>query len=265
MCFTGIVYAREIGGSTHTFGVSGKLIMNALVMYDHQTDTLWSQFLSRGVKGPLTGVPLEIVPSLQTTWSQWLQLHPETLVLDKGGGSTRDHYEGYYQRGDAGIIGESNKDNRLPRKELVVGLNLGGRAIAYPFRTMVDQPVINDYFAGKDLLVTFEPLSEPGVVFDRRLDGRTLSFRPLTNEAFQILFGSNTDPGATGLPLENHQTETPLMQDIETRSVWQALTGRAIEGPLQGAVLTREPSHYSFWFAWSDFHPETELYGPDTP
>ena len=58
--------------------------MNALVMYDHQTDTLWSQFLSRGVKGPLADTALEILPALQTTWHQWLQLHPETLVLDKG-------------------------------------------------------------------------------------------------------------------------------------------------------------------------------------
>ena len=63
---SGIVYARELEGRNHTFGVSGKLIMNALVMYDHQTDTLWSQFLSRGgVKGPLAGARLEIVPSIQ--------------------------------------------------------------------------------------------------------------------------------------------------------------------------------------------------------
>ena len=41
--------------------------MNALVMYDHQTDTLWSQFLSRGVKGPLENTLLEVVPALQTT------------------------------------------------------------------------------------------------------------------------------------------------------------------------------------------------------
>jgi len=47
--------------------VSGKLIMNALVMYDHQSDTLWSQFLSQGVKGPLLNKKLEIVPAVQTT------------------------------------------------------------------------------------------------------------------------------------------------------------------------------------------------------
>ena len=52
---------------------------------------------------------------------------------------------------------------------------------------------------------------------------------------------------------------------IETGSlfagrVWQAVTGRAIDGPLAGVALQRLPSHYSFWFAWSDFHPDTELF-----
>ena len=48
--------------------VSSKLIMNALVMYDYQLNTLGSQFLSQGVKGPLLNKKLEIVPAVQTTW-----------------------------------------------------------------------------------------------------------------------------------------------------------------------------------------------------
>ena len=181
--------------------------------------------------------------------------------MDKTGGFRSDSYEGYYRSGAAGIIGEANKDDRLPRKELVVGLDLDGQAIAYPFRSIVDQPVINDFFAGRDLLVTFDPTSETGAVFSRNVDGQTLSFRPFTNEAFEALFGENVGVSSGGAIFGDPQGELLLMQDIETGSVWQALTGRAIEGPLQGTVLAREPSHYSFWFAWSDFHPDTELYG----
>ena len=220
--------------------MSGKLIMNALVMYDHQSDTLWSQFLSRGVRGPLADAPLEIVPSLQTTWSQWRGLHPDTLVLDKRGYNGGDTYERYYRNGSAGIIGESNKDGRLPTKELVVGLDLEGKTIAYAFRDIAKQPVTNDFFAGRDVLVTFEPGSETGVVFDRRVDGRTLHFRPIGQDA------------QAGISF--------LMQDDETGTIWQALTGRAIDGELEGTVLTRLPANYSFWFAWSDFHPDTEIY-----
>ena len=222
----------------HTFGVSGKLIMNAVVMYDHQSNTLWSQFLSRGVKGPLVNQALEIVPAVQTTWQQWLNLHPDTLVLDKRGSYQGDTYEGYYRGGSAGILGEANKDKRLPSKELVLGMVVAGLAKAYPFSVISDRTVINDHFAGEPVVVTFEPISESGAAFDRRLDGRTLNFEPAE--------------GRGGVA---------LMQDLETGSLWQVLTGQAVDGPLFGQRLERLPSHYSFWFAWSDFHPETDLYG----
>jgi hypothetical protein len=218
--------------------VSGKLIMNALVMYDHQTDTLWSQFLSRGVQGPLSGTQLEIVPSVQTTWQQWLQLRPDTLVLDKRGGYQFDSYEGYYAGGSAGILGESNKDNRLPGKELVLGAVHNGTARAYPFVAIAGQRVINDSFGDDDVVVAFDGSSETGAIFNRSVDGRTLTFE---------------DSGANGLGVM-------LIQDRETGSTWQAFTGQAIEGPMAGKTLDRLPSHYSFWFAWSDFHPDTELF-----
>ena len=217
--------------------MSGKLIMNALVMYDHQSETLWSQFLSRGVKGPLANRALEIVPAVQTTWQQWLNLHPDTLVLDKRGRYQGDSYEGYYSGGSAGILGESNRDQRLPRKELVMGMTVSGLAKAYPFSAISEQPVINDDFAGEEVVVTFEPLSESGAAFQRRLDGTTLTFEPAE--------------GREGVA---------LMRDLETGSLWQVLTGQAIEGQFFGQRLERLPSHYSFWFAWSDFHPQTELY-----
>ena len=96
------MYGREINGELHSFGVSGKLIMNALVMYDHQTRTLWSQFLGKGVKGELVGTELEVIPVTQTTWSAWRDLHPDTLVLQKTRSFSRDSYEGYYADGRAG-------------------------------------------------------------------------------------------------------------------------------------------------------------------
>ncbi len=107
------MYGREIEGQVHTFGVSGKLIMNALVMYDHQTRTLWSQFLRKGVKGPLAGVELEFVPVTQTSWSLWRESHPDTLVLDKNGRYQRDSYASYYFDGSAGVIGETTKRQQV--------------------------------------------------------------------------------------------------------------------------------------------------------
>ena len=44
------MYAREFEGRELSFGVSGKLLMNALIIYDRETDTLWSQFTGEALE-----------------------------------------------------------------------------------------------------------------------------------------------------------------------------------------------------------------------
>jgi hypothetical protein len=104
--------------------------MNALVMYDRETESLWSQFLSQSVRGELMGTKLETIPLTLTTWDKWKETHPETVALRKGnrGG---DPYIGYYGGRSAGVIGESNKDDRLPTKELVLGLGFDSEPVAF--------------------------------------------------------------------------------------------------------------------------------------
>lgn len=235
-----MVFARTVNRQMLTFGVSGKLIMNAVVLYDHQTGSLWSQFLHQAVDGPLTGTRLEFVPAAQTTWSSWRKLHPDTLVLDKGGGYGRDPYSSYYRNNSAGILGESNPDRRLQRKEFVVGVRIGETTKAYPFRALNDQTIVNDVVAGLPLVVLFDRDAASAVVFDRRTEDRTVTFRNV----------------------EKQNGTQPAMVDMETGSRWNPMTGEAIEGPLKGTVLRRVPSHYSFWFAWIDFFPDTELFQP---
>ena len=232
------MYGREIEGKEHTFGVSGKLIMNALVMYDHQTRTLWSQFLGEGVKGPLAGTKLEIKPVTQTTWSLWRGLHPDTLVLDKKGGYRRDSYSGYYLAGTAGVLGESHADARLNRKELVVGVKVDGSTKAYPLRVLRDRPIVNDSLRRRGILVFFEEITETALIYGRMVDGTALTF---------------------GIEGDALGAQTVLV-DRETGTRWNAFTGRAIEGSLKGNTLPRLPSHLSFWFAWKDWNPNTEVY-----
>ena len=232
------MYSRTINGEDHTFGVSGKLIMNALVMYDHQTRTLWSQFLRRGVSGELTGVELDVVPVTQTNWSTWKDLHPDTKVLDTGGGYRGDAYTGYYSSPAAGVIGEANRDDRLPTKELVVGVDFDGQTKAYPFAELEIRAVLNDSVAERDVLVYLDEPSGTALVFDRVVDGRALTFE-IEGEPAGAL--------------------TTLV-DKETGTRWLAFTGLAVEGDLKGQRMNRVPSHLSFWFAWTDWNPDTELF-----
>lgn len=231
------MYARRIGGEEYTFGVSGKLIMNTLVMYDHQTGSLWGQLLGRAVEGPLAGTPLEILPAVHTTWEEWTQLYPQTLVLNKRGSYRSDAYANYYlDPGATGVIGETTRDDRLPPKEYVIGVLVDAQAKAYPFRALNDTPVVNDTFAGRELLIFFAPDSATGLVWDRRLGDRLLTF-------------------------ELASAEDTTLRDVETGSLWRGLTGEAIQGPLAGQQLTFYPSTYAFWFGWKDWYPSTEVYG----
>jgi hypothetical protein len=83
LCFTGIVYIRSDGVRELTFGVSGRLWRENLVMYDRQTNSWWSQASGRAIEGRRRGAELRVFDSDMMTWAQWRDLHPGTLVLSK--------------------------------------------------------------------------------------------------------------------------------------------------------------------------------------
>ena len=236
------MYAREFEGWVLTFGVSGNLIMNALVMYDRQTDSLWSQFTGSAVTGEFTGESLEPLASTFTDWSTWRDTHPDTVLLEQGRFNRGDPYGGYYGTGAAGVTGRENVDSRLTGKEQVVGVQFGGEAKAYPFRHLDGVPVLNDHFADRDLLVVFDIANIVATVFDRSTGGRTLTFD--LAEA----------PDRPELIV--------ALRDRETGSLWSGVTGEAVEGSLTGERLTVVPTTPVFWFAWADFFPDSELWEP---
>lgn len=234
------MYARQIEGLDEplTFGVSGKLIMNVLVMYDRQTGSLWSQILGQAVEGELAGTQLTPLPALQTTWEAWRALHPETLALNKGYPGARDPYDSYYRDSRAGVLGETRADNRLPRKELGLGLIIAGQPAFYPFSRLSAEGVVNDRVGDHPLLVVFRPEATTGLAFDPSVDGQVLTFSQET--------GDNGDL---------------VLVDDQTASRWNSWTGTALAGPLAGQALARVPATTSFWFGWKDWHPDTHLYG----
>ena len=231
------MYSREIAGQVLEFGVSGKLIMNVLVMYDRQTNSLWSQLLGRAVEGSLVGKELEFLPSWQTTWQDWKTRHPDTKVLVKGYRGLRDPYLSYYASGQAGVIGETIRDNRLNTKEFVIGVALGDLAVVYPFRTLNDQPLINDMIGDQPVLIVFDAENANGVVFDREVDGQILNFEAVG-----------------GLQI----------RDDQSASIWNGLTGAGISGDYAGAQLKRLKSTTVFWFGWKDFYPESRVFGQES-
>ena len=229
------MYARDIEGQELSFGVSGKLVRNVLVMYDRQTDSLWSQLLGEAIRGELQGTKLEYLPSWHTTWEQWKEMHPDTLALEKGFRGSRDPYASYYSSSSAGVIGETIRDDRLQAKEFVIGVELGESTIAYPFSSLSNMPLINDTVADQGILVVFDKETGSGQVFDRQLGDQLLTY---TRSA----------------------EDRSILLDSETGSSWDAFTGIATGGPLAGNRLKRIKSTAVFWFGWKDFHPDTMVY-----
>lgn len=235
------MYDRRIAGKELTFGVSGKLHANSLIMYDHQTESLWSHLVGAAVTGPLKGEKLKPLQSMFTQWDTWRGLYPGSKVLNNGRSSIfslRDPYESYYRSPDTGIIPTRLSDKRIYPKEYVLGLALDEKAKAYPFSVLSRQPVVNDIFQGVPLLVVFDSESATGVIFKRKMEGKTLSFKRAQRSDKKGLF---------------------LADDV-AGSLWEGLTGTALEGPLKGRKLESLPMTPSFWFGWIDHYPNTELF-----
>lgn len=135
-------------------------------------------------------------------------------------------------------LANSNPGSPLPANELVLGFESNNQSRAYPFSTISHQKIINDTVGESDILIAFGPPSELAVMFNRNLDGRSLTFKAIA----RLKKGIAT------------------MKDRQTGSVWEAVSGRAISGPLAGGELQRLNSEYSFWFSWSQAHPATDVY-----
>jgi hypothetical protein len=119
----------------------------------------------------------------------------------------------------------------LESQEPVVTLELNGEARAYPIQILVWHEIVNDVLGGVAVAVTFCPLCNTAIVFDRRVDGETLDF------------------GTTG----NLRDSDHVMYDRQTESWWQQFGGRALVGELTGSKLEQLPTRI---LAWRDFERE---------
>lgn len=241
LCYSALVFNRVIDGRELTFGVSGYLYRNNLVMYDHQTNTLWSQLLGQSLRGAFRRRYLELLPSVLAPWGEWQKMYPNTRILsaEKMGQNPNaifDPYAGYYTSAFPGITGVEQADTRLKPKDLIIGIQAGKYVRAYSLETLRRASLINDQLGATPLLLVYDADLGTALVYQRELDGQQLSFK--------------------------WDAQTNYLQDEQTASLWNPQTASAIKGPLTGKQLSRLISPLVFWFAWADIHPDTELYQP---
>ena len=133
-------------------------------------------------------------------------------------------------------------DQWLGDAEPVISFEINGDARAFPLQILTWHEVVNDGVGGVPVVVTFCPLCNSAIVFDRTLDGVVHDF------------------GVSG-KLRNSDL---IMWDRQTESWWQQFTGEAIVGELTGKKLTFLPASI---ISWSDFKaasPEGQVLSRDT-
>lgn len=197
LCGTGVAFLGEIGGSRRTFGVSGLLYNSDVLLFDRQTESLWSQLLGRAIAGPLMGTELELIPLRHTTWRAWQEEHPNSQVLSMQTGYSRNYigtaYRGY-DKSRSVMFPVSHRDRRYHPKEQVIGIEVDRQFKAYPFVELArTSGMIHDTVNGRRIKVLFDAENASAVVFDdagKELPGVTgfwfawIAFHPDT-EVFQ--------------------------------------------------------------------------------
>jgi len=136
LCGSGMAFKTPEAGQA-VFGVSGLLYNSDVLLYDHATESLWSQVLGQAVSGPKAGARLEQVPLIHTSYGQWLERHPDTWVLSRDTGYRgvpygRSPYRGY-EKSSRIWFPIAERDSRYPAKAWVLGVTLDGVNRAYPF------------------------------------------------------------------------------------------------------------------------------------
>lgn len=130
----------------------------------------------------------------------------------------------------------------LGAQEPVIVLEGQGAGRAYPLQILIWHEIVNDEFEGLPVAVTFCPLCNAAMVFDRRVDGRVLDF------------------GTTGKLRKSDM----VMYDRQTESWWQQFTGTGIVGEYAGTELRRIPAQIVSFQTLRQAHPNADVLSRDT-
>jgi hypothetical protein len=227
---TGTVLGFRRDGTT--FGVSGRLVNNNLIMYDRASETWWPQVLATSIPGPWNPNPgqrsLQEVRLIWTTWKAWREEHPETRVLSTDTGYARnygaDPYGSYgppagYYAQERTLFPVLNEDDRFHKKAVVMGARTPEGAVAAQKSTLQREKLLEGSLTGTPILAVYDPRYETGYVYENP-DGQSFEY----------------DAGTVVTPADERVAPEEL-------------------------PLDRIHTFDAMWFAWHGFYPETDVLG----
>ncbi len=123
------------------------------------------------------------------------------------------------------------------RGQYVLGVSLGDVAKSFPFEAVGRKVAVNDFVGDVPVVVYANPEDGSAHIFIRRTESGTLDFEWRNGE----------------------------LRDLDTGSLWDPARGFAVDGELRGQILKEVPYSTAYGWAWSDFYPDSEVYGTPDP
>jgi hypothetical protein len=231
---TGTAMGFFRGGTT--FGVSGRLVNNNLIMYDRATETWWPQVLSTAIPGPWNETPairsLQQFPVVWTTWERWRTAHPETTLLSRDTGYARNYdrdpygsynpRSGYYAREEEPMFPAIGKEDKLPPdippKAVVIGARTPAGSASVAKEYLEAEKLVEGTLGETPLLAVYGEALDTGYFYLNPEE------RPFEYRDGEVVDGDGEQYTPAALPLE------------------------------------RLLAFDAMWFAWGGFYPETAVY-----
>ncbi len=254
LCNTAIVFDRTVSGRVLDFGTTGRLRYSNLIMYDRETETWWQQATGEAIIGELWGKQLKALPAAMISWMDFMDSYPGGDVLSRETGYNRSYgtnpYSGYDDIDRPPFLyGGPETPDVLSPLERVFTLELDDNAVAYPYKTLEKERVVNDTIGTQEIVVmwnngTASALDSNKIALGRDVGTVTAFYREIDGKLLTFLL------------------EGDEIVDQQTRTIWNIL-GFGIEGLMKGSQLRPVVGINHFWFSWAAFRPDTEVYGYD--
>lgn len=163
-----MVYAGEVGTQKFSLGVSGRLKDSNLIMWDEETNSLWSQIKGEALYGESKGKQLPMLPAVFVSLATWSSMHPETLVLDMSPVRQRAWY---YTSEDLarGAVKRRTRRGKSFDMPLGLGLRQGGETLACPITEIKKAGALNLRVGKTPVVLVWVESSSAALAYDRRV------------------------------------------------------------------------------------------------
>jgi len=248
------VWEEQLQGRRLRFHLCGINNQN-FVMCDEATGSWWQQASGEAFAGPLRGSRLRLVRADEIAFGIWRREHPDGRVLRPGATTAWRAFSADWEAKTARmpvVAGVPGADGRgpLPPRTLVLGLEHGGAARAYPVEALGRQGAVADDLGGLGVVILAAEDGRSLRAFESTIDGRRVPF-------FVKVGSSPGPPGPPGAPGSPPAPRRWL--DGASGSEWD-FQGRAVAGPWRGRQLVPLPAMKDYWFDWRIYHPRTTVY-----